>query len=263
MAFDAEGNLYGVTVGGGTYGWGTLYELTPTADGQWSETVLRNFSGGRDGADPMAGLTFDAAGNLYGVASLSGIYGGGLVFEMSPNGRGGWSFRTLHNFGNRTDGTYPQARLTMDAAGNLYGTTVQGGIFDTGTVFQLSPDGSGGWAYTKIHNFDNGRDGMWPKSAVAVDGEGNVYGVTEQGGYDGHSCSPWGDTHACGTVYKLTPNGTWDWTYKKLHNFWGGWDQQYPDGDVILDSSGNVYGTTSSGWYDYNPGSVFEVIPNE
>jgi uncharacterized repeat protein (TIGR03803 family) len=138
---DAAGNFHGTTYFGGANGWGTVFELTPTAGGGWTEDVLYNFNGG-DGRWPEAGLIFDAAGNLYGTTSGGGTYGDyGTVFELlTPEWGGGWTEQVLHSFGNGADGTYPQAGLIFDTAGNLYGTTQQGGAYyNYGTVFELTP----------------------------------------------------------------------------------------------------------------------------
>jgi uncharacterized repeat protein (TIGR03803 family) len=148
LIFDAAGNLYGTTSYGGTYDYGTVFELTPAAGGGWTETVLHNFNdNGTDGYWPYAGLIFDAVGNLYGTTYGGGVYtsctngsflGCGTVFELTPTAGGGWTEKVLHSFGNGTDGEDPQAGLIFDAAGNLYGTTYLGGTYyQWGTVFEL------------------------------------------------------------------------------------------------------------------------------
>ena len=123
LIFDAAGNLYGTTYAGGTYNYGTVFELTPAAGGGWTEKVLHSFSNGTDGGYPVAGLIFDAAGNLYGTTYRGGTYGCGTVFELTPAAGGSWTEKVLYSFGNGTDGAYPDAGLIFDAAGNLYGTT--------------------------------------------------------------------------------------------------------------------------------------------
>jgi uncharacterized repeat protein (TIGR03803 family) len=141
LIFDVVGNLYGTTTFGGTYGAGTVFELTPTAGGGWTETVLHSFNpnNGTDGFNPYAGLIFDAAGNLYGTTYYGGSYGGGTVFELTPAAGGGWTETVLRSFGNGTDGFWPYAGLIFDHAGNLYGTTEYGGTHNYGTVFELTP----------------------------------------------------------------------------------------------------------------------------
>ena len=143
LIFDAAGNLYGTTVGGGTYGGGTVFELKPAVGGGWAEQVLHSFgnnAGNRnqDGNRPYDGLIFDAAGNLYGVTYGGGTYTYGTAFELTPTAGGGWTEQVLHSF-NGTDGAGPQAGLIFDADGNLYGTTAGGGTYNDGTVFELTP----------------------------------------------------------------------------------------------------------------------------
>src|ERR1019366_6634594 len=181
LIFDASGNLYGTTLGGGTYGGGTVFELTPAGGGSWTETVLHNFdSNGTDGFTPYAGLIFDSAGNLYGTTRWGGTYGGGTVFELTTAAGGGWTEQVLHSFDhNYTDGYYPQAGLIFDAAGNLYGTTSQGGTYVYwGTVFELTPAAGGDWTETVLHNFNqNGTDGYYPEAGLIFDAAGNLYGT--------------------------------------------------------------------------------------
>jgi uncharacterized repeat protein (TIGR03803 family) len=152
---DAHGNLYGIDAGGGNrsgchyrgWGCGTVFELTPQANAGWTEKVLHAFSRGRGGFTPGGGLTFDAAGNLYGTTSAGGNGTGckvengcGTVFELTPNATGNWTEKVLHTFNeNGRDGVIPDAGLIFDARGNLYGTTFGGGSHDGGTVFELTP----------------------------------------------------------------------------------------------------------------------------
>ena len=141
LIFDAAGNLYGTTSTGGTYFHGAVFELTPNRSGGWTETVQYSFQGyPTDGDGPMAGLIFDAAGNLYGTTYFGGTYGPGTAFELTPTQGGGWTETVLHNFGNGTDGVWPDAGLIFDPAGNLHGTTEHGGTYNYyGTVFELTP----------------------------------------------------------------------------------------------------------------------------
>ena len=146
VIFDAAGNLYGTTFWGGanvqgnSSGWGTVFELMPQEGGEWKEKILHSFhSEARGGEDPVAGLVFDAEGDLYGTTYGGGDFGEGEVFKLSPVGDGGWSHTVLHAFGHGTDGAYPNGSLVVDAAGNLYGTTVSGGSYGVGTVFETTP----------------------------------------------------------------------------------------------------------------------------
>ncbi len=253
LIFDSSGNLYGTTSKGGSEGQGAVFEMTPNGSGGWTERVLHNFGvSGSDGRYSYAGLLFDAAGNLYGTTSLGGSKGYGTVFELAPNGSGGWAERVLHNFGiSGNDGRYSYASLIFDAAGNLYGTTVGGGSTNNGTVFEMTPNGSGGWTERVLHNFGvSGSDGTGPYSGVILDGAGNLYGTTEAGGSQGD-----------GTAFEMTPNGSGGWTERVLHNFGlSNTDGQLLHSSLILDGAGNLYGTTSLGG-SQNDGTVFEVLP--
>src|ERR1039458_10243465 len=310
LIFDAAGNLYGTTRGGGTYGAGTVFELTPAGGGSWTEKVLYSFGAyGTDGVVPYAGLIFDAAGNLYGTTNAGGTYYQyGTVFELTPAGGGNWTETVLHNFvANGTDGYYPWAGLAFDRFGNLYGTTQDGGTYVVGTVFELTPAGGGNWTETVLHNFNNnGTDGIIPLAGLIFDAAGNLYGTTTEGGtpgggtvfeltpagggswtekvlynfnYNGtdgwgpqvglvfdaagnlYGTTPWGGTYTDGTVFELTPAGSGGWTETVLHNFneFGNGDGYYPLAGLILDAAGNLYGTTSVGGTYYNYGTVFEL----
>ena len=195
LIFDTAGNLYGTTALGGDHGDGTVFELTPLEGGGWTEKKLHNFyKNGTDGFYPEAGLIFDAAGNLYGTTSWGGDHRAGTVFEMMPNGSGGWTEKVLYSFGNGTDGAYLYAGLIFDTAGNLYGTTSGGGDYGGGTVFELTPQEGGGWTEKKLHNFYYGTDGSGPFASLIFDAEGNLYGTTTYGG-----------SHNGGTVFEITP----------------------------------------------------------
>jgi len=219
LIFDKAGNLYGTTLEGGVYGCpvypgcGTVFELFPQSGGAWAETVLYSFQGSPDGANPLADVIFDTAGNLYGTTALGGSAkcisnseGCGTVFELSPQSGGGWSEIVLHRFqaANPQDGKHPQAGLTFDALGNLYGTTADGGTgtncngLGCGTVFRLSPNSNGHWT-EKLFSFNHG-DGFGPVAAATFDMAGNLYGTTAKGGSDTAGCTPEG----CGTVFEIT-----------------------------------------------------------
>jgi uncharacterized repeat protein (TIGR03803 family) len=280
VIFDASGNLYGATFSGGSFtycfsGCGTVFELTPAAGGGWTETVLHSFQV-TDGTNPgfNGGLVFDADGNLYGMAQSGGAYGYGNVFELTPGADGGWALIALHDFAyGGTDGAYPSGSLIFDTAGNLYGTTAWGGTgpctsedntVGCGTVFELSPKAGGGWEEKVLHNFGHGADGTFPDAGLVFDGNGNLYGVTHEGGTG--SCSLTGNL-GCGTVFELTPEGDGRWDEKVLHHFNltdGGW----PVGSLIFDAAGNIYGMTDGGGSGncqaYTPtgcGTVFELTP--
>jgi uncharacterized repeat protein (TIGR03803 family) len=258
LTFDSSGNLYGATFSGGAYGWGTVFELTPTTSAPWTETILHSFNNvASEGGFPNGGLIFDSAGNLYGTARGDTLTSYGCVFEFSPSGSG-WTETVLHTFSNNgTDGTYPEAGLILDSAGDLYGTTEDGGAYSSatnaggGTVFELS---AGTWTETLLHSFNNnGSDGAGPAAALVTDSKGNLYGTTEGGGL-----------YSWGTVFELTPVSGGGWNYWLLHSFsFTAYDGASPFAGVILDASGNLYGTAQYGGNSTNnyDGIVFEISP--
>jgi uncharacterized repeat protein (TIGR03803 family) len=257
LIFDSSGNLYGTAIEGGAHGDGVVFQLVK-ADGVWIEKILHNFDG-RDGTTPIGGLIFDSSGNLYGTAALGGtnIYDEGAVFELERGPGGGWSERILYSF-NGPDGNpggyYPAASLTFDTVGNLYGTTEVGGPFGEGVAFEMTPMGGGVWAENVIYNFPGGGSfnplgGYYPSSALIFDTAGNLYGAAGQGGAN----------HG-GAVFKLVPTGDGSWSYNALYNFGESRDGTVPNGNLIFDAAGNLYGVTSmGGTHDY--GMVFEITP--
>lgn len=262
---DATGNLYGTTLYGGSYsfegdfGWGTVFELSPMADGGWTETVLHSFNfDGVDGVSPESSLAIDGVGNLYGTTYGGGAHEYGTVFELSPMAGGGWSEAILHSFNNPGDGYAAVAGLVLDSAGNLYGTTVEGGWYNSGTVFELSPGAGGLWTEKILHHFGSSNtDGGGPFGGVTLDA-GNLYGTTTGGG-----------AYNAGTVYEIIRKTG---TEKVLHSFNNSGEGHYPVAGVILDGAGNVYGTTSAGGQTQHcgvqrcpspAGTVFELTPNK
>jgi uncharacterized repeat protein (TIGR03803 family) len=236
VIMDGAGNLYGTTQFGGIHEGGTIFELSPNHDGGWTERVLHSFGGGTDGALPYAGLMMDGAGNLYGTTWLGGIRDEGAIFELSPPQGGDWIERVLHSFGHQGDGFYPFAGLIMDSSGNLYGTTVDGGIHGEGVVFELSPRQGGEWIERVLHSFGFGSDGVFPYSGLMIDSGGHLYGTTLNGG-----------AYGFGTIFELSPPEGGDWLESVLHNFGNGTDGQYPYGSLTEDGAGNLYGTTTAG----------------
>ena len=212
LTFDAVGNLYGTTLY--SYpngGWGVVFKLTPNADGSWTEKLVHRFTRGRDGASPAAGLIWDQAGNLYGTATQGGgngtgcdnNYGCGVVFQLTPNQDGSWKERVLHHFTGSKGGGVPWGSLMFDLAGNLYGTTNEGGNLSycdgagCGVVFKLSPNSKGGWRETVLHAF-RGQQGALPRAGVIFDAAGNLYGTTP-GDYRNDK------TTTFGSVFEITP----------------------------------------------------------
>jgi uncharacterized repeat protein (TIGR03803 family) len=250
LIFDSMGNLYGTTLGGGAYGYGTVFELGPEPEGGclsgsgvgngWCETVLHSFDpNGGDGYNPYTGVIWDTSGNgnLYGTTEMGGSENSGTVYEMSPNPNGGWNEQVIYN----ADISY--STLAMDSSRNIYGVDAQS------NVFELSPNSSGGWNATNIYTFCVKKDdGCKPYQGPVLDSAGNLYGTTLNGG-----------TKSYGTVWKMSPGkkkGTW--TEKVLHSFSWGKDGAYPVASLVLDSSGNIYGTTTVGGAD-DYGTVFEL----
>jgi uncharacterized repeat protein (TIGR03803 family) len=276
LVFDASGNLYGTTSQGGTfdcgghpdYGCGTVFELSPTPGGGWTEKVLHSFNdNGVDGYIPGAGLILDAAGNLYGTTEYGGAgdcvayptIGCGTVFELTPAGGGQWTETVLYSFANNgMDGTYPIAGLIFNAAGNLYGTTSEGGTYDVGTVFALTPTPAGAWTETVLHSFDSScsqggcADGYLPAAGLILDAAGDLYSTTFLGG-----------ANNLGTVFELMPTEGGGWTEALLYDFCSQtdcMDGAEPEAGLIFDASGNLYGTTTRTSLG-NSGTVFELSP--
>jgi uncharacterized repeat protein (TIGR03803 family) len=249
LIWDGSGNLYSTTYAGGASTWGTVFELTPRAKGSWTEKVIHTF--GNRGELPVAGVILDSIGNLYGTTTVS-FAGYGNVYELTHDTNGKWTQKVLHEFGNRTDGRYPDAGVIWDESGSLYGTTATGGTYGDGTVFELSPGASGRWTERVLHSFNNnGKDGYDPEASLTFDGSGNLYGTTVQGG-----------THGLGTVFELSPGTNGKWIEKVLHSFGAtSPDGQGPDAALVFDATGNMYGTTSTGGA-YNGGTVFKLMRN-
>lgn len=184
LIFDKAGNLYGTATARGSsgcgQGCGTVFELSPSESG-WSYNVIYSFSGSNDGGQPVAGLTIDQAGNLYGAAESFGANGGGTVFELSSSG-GAWSFTLLASLSGNAG---PVAPLTIDAKGTVYGTTYRDGAGGYGSVFKLAQSG-GSWINTDLHDFTGGSDGGYPGGGVTVDSKGRLFGTTVLGGADNY-----------------------------------------------------------------------------
>jgi uncharacterized repeat protein (TIGR03803 family) len=235
---DSAGNLYGTTSRGGTYGSGTVFEVSPKPGGGWTESVLYAFGLNTDGYSPFASLILDASGNLYGTTYEGGIYEGGTAFELSPKSGGGWTETVLHAFGGGLDGTFPSGSLILDAAGNLYGGTYSGGATGGGIVFELTPTGGESWTETVLYAFENGNhtDGFGVTGGLIFDGAGNLYGATDEGG-----------AYGGGTAFELASAAGGVWTETVLHSFGYGGDGFPPVGSLIFDASGNLYGAAYGG----------------
>ena len=232
LVMDSAGNLYGTTVTGGSKSSGTVFRLAPNG----SETVLYTFSGGSDGAAPMADLAIEGSGNLYGMTFSGGAGNDGTIFEIAPNG----AETVLYAFKGGSDGAEPASgRLIGDQAGNLYGMTYAGGASEEGTVFKLMPGGQ----ETVLYTFSGGSDGGGPFAGLFADQAGNFYGTTSGGG-----------AHSAGVVFQLAPSGT----ETVLHAFSGGRDGSLPGCTLAADPSGNLYGTTTGGGKG-SVGTIFRI----
>ncbi|HEX8815269.1 MAG TPA: choice-of-anchor tandem repeat GloVer-containing protein [Terriglobales bacterium] len=315
LIFDSVGNLYGTTAAGGSAHAGIVFELSPWANDKWTEKILYSFCSATkcaDGNEPMAGLVFDAAGNLYGTTEIGGAYGAGTVFQLAPGPDGNWTEKTLYSFcalAKCADGWEPLGKVTLDSAGNIYGTTWDGGLHNNpgcstsdrlcGAVFELIPGTGGNWTEKVLLSF-NFRDGGNPGAGLVFDSAGNLYGTAKYGGPYGNGVvfelSPgahgaWTETlihafsgyayplstlvfdpagnlygtaeggngHGNGIVFELSPGQVGSWTQKVLHSF-DGTDGQGPMAGVTFDAAGNLYGTTVYGG-TYNDGTVFEITP--
>jgi hypothetical protein len=261
-----------------------------TASAEWKEKVLYSFQGGTsDGSTPAGGVVFDSQGNLYGAttnggpASCKPIGGAcGTVFQLSPPTQkgGSWSETLIYQFQGKgsNDASAPSSGLIRDAAGNLYGVTAYGGTGDCvllgvpagcGTVYELSPPQTkgGAWTCTILYSFKSGKDGYLPVGDLVFDSAGNLYGATDYGGGKGTTCNPY--YQYCGTVFEMSPPKTkgGQWTEKVLHSFAGGTDGANPNGGLVLDSKGDVYGTTfgggneSGGCGSLGCGTAFKLKP--
>lgn len=304
--------LYGTTFSGGGYecqssepsGCGTVFSLRPypivckTSLCPWIETVLYRFTGGSDGAFPNGRLLFDPAGNLYGTAGARGDpEGGGVVYQLSPS-ESGWTEHVLHSF-NGLDGYQPRGGVISDPAGKLYGTTVFGGAYKQGVVYELTPQGSG-WTESVLHDFSgigSGGDGAEPFDGLIFDQSGDFYGTTSYGGgylhgtvFSGHldqglwdvrvlwsftglpeaavtmnaagdlfGTTNEGGAYNNGSVFKLSKS-LGNWVGTSLYDFTGGADGLWPYSNVVLGPDGNLYGTASEGGA-YGKGVVWKITP--
>jgi hypothetical protein len=278
-----------------------LLALALPASAAWKEKVLYSFTGGSDGSTPAGGVVFDSTGNLYGANILGGAKGSGcpsggcgVVFEISPPKQkgGAWTQATIYTFqgfNQGNDGFSPYGGLIIDAKGNLYGTTAYGGTgsctllggrWGCGTAYELSPpqQKGGKWTEKILYSLQGGKDGYFAWGDLVFDANGNLYGATQFGGGKGTSCNIlYGGQ--CGTVFEISPPKTkgGKWTEKVLHSFAGGTrgekssDGATPNGGLILDSKGVVYGTTyyggdnagncGGGVNGIGCGTVFELLP--
>ena len=260
---DASGNFYGTTQIGGAFAAGTIFELSPNRGGKWNLSVLYAFTGGADGGNPLGSLTFDAAGNAYATVSSGTANGFGGVIELTPATQPNkpWTEQVLYSFQAGNDGALPFGNVIFDAAGNLYGTTSIGGtrhigcLAGCGTIYELSPDGNGGWTEKVLHRLiDAFGQGAEPRAGLIMDKSGNLFGTTYEGG-DNDVCGGTG----CGSVFELAKPapGKTRWQFKNLINF-NATNGALVRGGVTFDANGALYGTTIYGGTN-NAGTVFSL----
>jgi uncharacterized repeat protein (TIGR03803 family) len=297
LLMDEKGDLYGVSLLG-PKGNGSVYKLKKT-DGKWKDEVLYAFPGfNGDGGWPVGDLAMDVSGNLYGTTRVGGIYGGGIVYELSPLQNGDWTETILHSLGNGNDGSDPRSGIAMDGQGNLFGIAQAGGNNNNGTVFELSPTRGTQWDYSTIYYFDGYTTGCCSYTPITLDSDGNIYGMTSGGGPEGQgiifeltqSSGTWQETTiydyglfqrvvldgdgdllganytggngcygGCGAIEELKPvQGGWN--LLNLHNFQSGGDGSRPIG-LLIGKDGNFYGPTQYGGGMYGYGVLYEIVP--
>ena len=219
-------------------------EIAPISGQAQSYRVIYTFTGHASSSNPIAGVTVDLHGNLFGTTAWGGAFGGGTVYELKPTQSGGFLYSDLHDLGQGLDGSFPWGGITIGPNGVLYGTTYTGGISESGIVFSLQPPArfcasvNCRWEETILYNFTRGSDGGDPQASVVFDPAGNMYGTNVNGGT------------GYGVVFEMTPSGS-GWAYHVLYSFTGGADGANPDSLLTFDPAGNMYGSALSGG---NPG---------
>jgi uncharacterized repeat protein (TIGR03803 family) len=270
VIFGPDGDLYGTGVRGGEFthaaAGGVVFQLAPPSrrNGHWTERVIHSFGSGLDGVAPQGGLAFDGNGNIYGTTALGGLYGGGVVYEVSPPAQHGgkWKETTLHSFGSGTDGFFSLAGLAIDPSGDLFGTTEYGGYFSQycesgcGTVFELSPSARhDAWTYSLIQLFNGKTDGATPEDPLMFDNAGDLFGTTLEG--QGDPSAGYG-----GAAFELIPpvKKSQSWTEKIIYLFPAyQFDAGYSSAGLIFDNAGNLYGTSQNGGPFYK-GTAFKLV---
>jgi uncharacterized repeat protein (TIGR03803 family) len=246
---DNAGNFYG-TANGGIGNCSNVYELSPGSNGTYTETVLYTFQNcNRSGLYPIGALSIDKNGNLYGAEyGFSAADGSGLVFELTKQTNGTFTYSVLHNFGGNEGG--PFGDFAWDSAGNIYGATSHDSTTFNGEVFELSPQPNGSWKETVLYQFPAPNGVGSPSGSVVLDAQGNLYGALFYG-IDGN------EGKSRGAVYELARQSSGPWKLILLYNFLSGSGADYPNSRLIFDASGNLYGTAQGAKY----GSVFELSP--
>ena len=241
--------LYGMTPTGGANGQGVVFQLAPLQNGGWKLNVIHAFTGGADGAGGSAGRLLRHKGSLYGVTTVGGANGKGVVFKLTPD-PGGWQFTTLYAFKGQPDAGFPYGALALDHQHNLYGTTYYDGSNNLGSVYQLALQPDGTWKERVLYSFKGGKDGSGSISNVVFGKTGALYGTTSAGGA---SCD-------CGVIFKLTPGVNGIWTESVTYRFKGAPDGAFAYNGMVGDSAGNFYGTTVHGGTT-DDGIIYKFTP--
>ena len=273
---DAAGNMYGTTAYGGLNNVGSIFKMSPVGNG-WKESLIYSFGPASRSAYYSASpssMVFDAKGNLYGTTQEGGANHNGSVFELSPAVGGIWQEKDLVSFTWNDGLVQPIGGVVFDKAGHIYGVAVFNGAYGYGGVFQLTQGADGQWTAAVIYNFKGSpSDGAIPQAGLVIDSAGNLYGTTERGGSG--QCNDGSNNPAgCGVAFELSYAADTGWTETLLHSFIGvqGSDGAAPTANLILDGSGNLYGTTVSGGsldshcvgygVPSGCGTVFELTPS-
>lgn len=284
LIIDGAGNLFGAAGQGGHEFQGTIFELVKTDTGKFKLSRLYSFCPKFDclsGAHPSGALIMDAQGDLYGTASSGGTGHNGVVFELSPGGKNGWTYRVLYNFCQSSgcpDGAFPGGGLTYvgassgvlyDGTSPLYGETGGGGANGSGTVYQLISSG-GQWSETVLYSFCSQggsacTDGAFPRGELLLDEDGALFGTADHGGGNDNGQG------GAGVAYELIPNGDGTWTQSVLYRFCSAAncsDGEFPGGSLTMDGQGNLLGTTGAGGHPCGDrgtngcGTIFRLVPN-
>src|SRR6266550_1741752 len=253
VTIDRRGNLYGTAVTGGSGGCeggcGVVYKLTKSG-GTWNQIVIHAFTGGDDGSGPGARVTVDRSGDVYGMAPTGGANGLGTIYKIHPHA-GSWVFQVIHTFTGGDDGTTGSAGRMLLQHGRLYGAATAGGLYGSGVVFELTPPAAaavGEWDFRVLYSFHGQPDGSFPYGALLSGPLGKIYGTTYYGGENG-----------IGAVYELSPRSVGEWDGRVIYSFQTGSDGNSPISNLVPDTAGNLYGTTSEG--GLGSGTIFKLAP--
>jgi uncharacterized repeat protein (TIGR03803 family) len=251
LTTDGKGNIYGTVRYNGPNDGGSVFELSPQPNGAWKYTILYAFPVlTNDASEPYGGITLGPDGNLYGAGMAGGINDLGAIYELTPNGQGTWTESVLYSFGYHNDGIEPESPLFVDASANVFGSTIAGGQYNAGMVFELTPS-NGQWSETVLYTFyTNPSDGAAPQG-IAFAANGSLYGTTI---YGGNGCNNPG----CGIVFQLAPQPGGSWNETILHQFESANDGSLSYASMLVDNKARrVYGTTEYGGGIYGYGTIF------